>query len=151
MVFTPLKSPLVTGDLILPNSIVTPLGFSMVAPGHYKANFANATAGIYELQAKSGKSQFTPVKFELSGELFGEQRGLGFNTPTLYEIASMTSGSINPPLEELIIEREESSEKIDLRPFLAMLALMIFLLEIFWREVFRKKIRVGQKVKIIGS
>ncbi|MCB0339043.1 MAG: VWA domain-containing protein, partial [Bdellovibrionales bacterium] len=151
MVFTPLKSPLVTGDLTLPNGTATPLGFSMVAPGHYKANLANATAGIYELQAKSGKSEFTPVKFELSGELFGEQRGLGFNTPTLYEIASMTSGSINPPLEELIIEREESSEKIDLRPFLAMLALMIFLLEIFWREVFRKKIRVGQKVKVIGS
>lgn len=124
----------IAGDIVLPNSQSVPVTFEPVSRGRYRAALPAATAGTYQLSLAAGQRPFTPVAFELSGELFGERKGLGFNVPLLEAIASASGGKSNPNLAELNQASSEVSQT-PLTPYILVLALLMLLAEIVIREL----------------
>lgn len=130
----------VKGTLIGPDGRTQSIGFEARAPGNYDSRVEGIQAGKYELRLDAAGQALTPVAFYLSGDLFGEKKGKGFNIPLLSRLASQTGGAINPDPDTLKGKTSIREEKTDLVPYLLGLALLLFALEIFVREVgFRRR------------
>lgn len=125
----------ISAELRKPDGSVISVNFEQVAKGRYKASIADAIAGRYDLEAKIGNSKLNPVAFHLSGDLFGEKKGQGYNIPQLEKLASETGGMLNPPAAELLKEANRSITKTDLSSIFYILATILFLLEILKREL----------------
>lgn len=137
------------GEIILPNGDKRHVSFYSLAPGHYHATIENPLAGRYEFRGNVGKSKLTPVAFNLSGELFGEKKGQGFNLPFLRNLANSTSGKINPTIDDLRKQSYVSVKKTDLTRAAMLIAAVLLLLEIIWREVFSGRFFRFRKKKTI--
>jgi hypothetical protein len=124
------------GELTLPGGEKRSLDLSSISRGRFVAEIPGASAGKYEVQLKVGNRNLTPVAFNLSGDLFGEKKGQGFNVPLLTWLASVTEGEVNPAPERLKGQKYSTTSDRDLTPWVLLLGLLVFLLEILWREIF---------------
>ena len=131
----------VEAEITLPNTEKRRIVFNATAPGHYLAQMSSPIAGKYEFRGQVGRSKLTPVAFQVSGDLFGEKKGQGFNLPFLRNLSSVTSGKINPSIEDLKSQSYLTKTKNDLTFYFLMAALIILLFEILWREVFSSSFR----------
>jgi hypothetical protein len=109
-----------------------------VSRGRYQVSLPKAQAGTYQVKLKaSGGAQpynFTPVAFDVSGELFGERKGLGFNTSLLERLARETGGKVNPSYETLSGLKRTTVTRVELGAYFLLAALAFFLIQIFLRE-----------------
>lgn len=137
-----------TIDLTLPSGVVRKLQFSRTAPGRFIATLQAATAGKYEARIAAAPRSLTPVAFHLSGELFGEQRGKGFNRSLLEQLAHESGGVVNPSPELLLSQKSERVSAVPLTPWFLLAALVLILIEILRREVWAR-IQVGAVVRSI--
>jgi hypothetical protein len=89
-----------------------------------------------KLKASGGAQpyNFTPVAFDVSGELFGERKGLGFNTSLLERLARETGGKVNPSYETLSQLKRTTVTRVELGAYFLLAALAFFLIQIFLRE-----------------
>lgn len=123
--------------------ITTPSGedqevdFSQVARGRYQGVLREVRAGKHEVKLRIGTRPLTPVAFSLSGELFGERRGLGFDRPLLESLASASGGRVNPAITELEQFALSKTIQKDLVPLLLGLALALIIVQLALPEVHR--------------
>jgi len=126
----------IQANVILPNGDEQKVIFSPEAKGRYLSSLDKVQAGKYELQLVIGKQKFTPVAFSISGELFGERKGQPFNYARLTQLANKTGGKINP--DDLKDSLVSTQEKFPLDLYCCLLALVAFMLEIFFRNISNK-------------
>jgi hypothetical protein len=133
-IFTESAKGALTGVLKGPSGKTSEVAFSSVSPGRFTASAPGIMAGDYELRMKVGSRSLTPVGIHLSGELFGEKKGLGINLPLLARIAATTGGKINPSPEDLQSLGVPKRTRTELAPWFIALGLALLLLEILLRE-----------------
>ena len=127
-------------EVILPNGTKQALTFTSLARGHYRAEIPSAIPGKYEFHGTFDTKKLTPVAFEVSGELFGEKKGRGFNIPLLEELAGISGGKVNPGLENIKASKTVKTEKADSSAWFIALSILLFALDILVRELpFRLK------------
>jgi len=129
-----------SADIVLPNGEHRQVGFSAISRGHYRAALSPIAAGKYELKPLFGSQKLTPVAFELSGELFGEKKGKGFDLTTLEFLASSTAGKVNTTIDDIRSQTYKEIKKTDLTWVFLLLAAILMISEIFKREVFRTRL-----------
>ena len=122
------------GVLLTPNGNQRPIAFKRTARGRYLAELSEPLAGRNELRAKLSNDKLSPVAFHVSGELFGEKRGLGFDKAILQRIAELSGGIVNPTSTQIAGEQSEDIHKTDLSPWITILALLCFALGIWKAE-----------------
>lgn len=122
-------------SVILPDGTSRAVEFSSPSRGRFTATLGDVTAGRYELQARVGDRPLTPVAFYLSGELFGEKKGRGFNVPLLGALAAGTGGTLNPDPANIAEQTYEHLERQELGPLCLLLAALLLTAAILWREV----------------
>ncbi|MDC0358561.1 VWA domain-containing protein [Oligoflexia bacterium] len=119
----------------LPDGSEKTIDFTGLSRGHYQAAVEQVIAGKYELQARLGDKPLTPVAFYLSGELFGEKKGRGFNMPVLESLAGISGGKVNPSADDVRSQVYRNVEQQDISYIFLCLALILLCVEIFRREV----------------
>ncbi len=135
----------VTAQVILPNGTVREVSFHSVAPGRYQSSVSDVLPGKYEFKARVGSRSLTPVAMYLSGELFGEQKGQGFNRSFLELLASETGGKVNPDIADIKDQIYIEREKHDLGHWFLVLALLTLCCDVIlreiggWRRVFQRR------------
>lgn len=144
-VFTSKAPGVVRADLIQPDGSSRQVSFTTAVRGRYLAEVGKITAGKHELRLFVDGTPLTPVAFYLSGELFGEQRGRGFDLPYLARLAEQSAGKLNPAAEDLKDLTAVSFSREPLGHWFLLAALLLFLLEVVRREVWRSTI--WQKLK----
>jgi len=137
-VFQDLGTARLEAEVLGPDGSTRQVSFDPASRGRYQVSIPKAEAGTYQvkLRAQGGAASylFTPVAFNVSGELFGERRGLGFNSPLLERLARETGGVINPNPELIKSLKHTVIERLDVRPHFLLIALALFLLQILTRE-----------------
>lgn len=124
----------VEGALKLPDGRTISPNFVSSKKGRYLAKIDSAMAGKYELKLKANAKALAPVAFHLSGELFGERKGEGFNRALLSKLANSSYGQINPDAAELLQRKERRVEFTELSWLFYLSALILFFLSIVARE-----------------
>lgn len=124
----------IKAELTLPNGQKRELELSALSAGHYQSKVPAALAGRYDLLLSIDNAPLAPVAFNVSGSLFGEQKGQGFNTPLLYALANQSGGKVNPSREEVQAQSYVKIQKVSLAPIFIALALLCFFAEIILRE-----------------
>ena len=142
-IFTESASGSASGDLIYPDSSIHRVSFENSTRGRYLAGIPGVKPGRYEFHGDAGGRNLPPVAFYLSGDLFGEKKGLGFNVPLLTSLASATKGAINPTSRELQSDKIARQDRHDLTPLFLGLAALFFTLAIVVRERKIGKSRLG--------
>ncbi|NLF24694.1 MAG: VWA domain-containing protein [Deltaproteobacteria bacterium] len=120
-----------------PDGNVQEVVFDSISRGHYEARVEHVMAGKYEVQPELGEVKLTPVAFDISGELFGERKGLGFNRAFLEKLASGTNGKVNPKPEDLRSQATTLKVRTNLAHFFLGIAILLLCLGILHREVWR--------------
>jgi Ca-activated chloride channel family protein len=134
-VYSELGKEALKGAMLTPDGKNEALTFTSEAPGRFHAALKNVQAGNYQLNLKIGEKNLIPSGIHLPGELFGEQKGKGFNVAFLQELAAINGGKINPEIADLKGGEEQIVDKTDLRPGFFIAALLLLLLEIGVREL----------------
>lgn len=134
----------------LPDGSNKEVSFEQISRGHFKAEIAKALPGKYEVSTRVGTHVLTPVAFNISGESFGEKKGLGFNTALLEKLASATAGAINPEIEEVRASLREEKNITELSMPLFSIALLAFLLELIIREFIKPSRRKYAKERLVN-
>lgn len=137
-VFAPIDGG-VTADVIGPDGETHQLVFASPVPGRYTSTLPGAVAGKHEVRIRGGQTPFPPVAFHLSGELFGEKKGQGFNTAFLTRLAKATGGKVNPTPKDLSEGAEKGGRAYDLSSYLFVLAALILGYQIYLRELAKGK------------
>jgi len=152
-VFSELETSNPTVQLLQPDGTQRNVEFKTLSPGHFRAELEGAKAGKYEARIQTGAQKFTPVAFFLSGELFGEKKGQGYNLPLLEKLARGSGGLVNPQSRDLasLVHKKTVRQELDLFFLLlaaALLGLEILEREVFWRYAARFTLSPGnQKAK----
>jgi hypothetical protein len=128
----------VNAVLTLPDGGTRDVELSPTSRGRFKGQLGGVIPGKYELRARVGERRLNPVAFYLSGELFGERKGRGFNVPLLAALASATGGEINPAPTAVTAQVYTQKKKRELGPLGLLLAAILLLSAIVWREVFER-------------
>lgn len=131
-IFEDLPKP--TSEIILPDGTRQSVAWSLEAPGHFRAVIDQPIPGKYELNQKFENRPSSPVAFYLDSELFGEQKGQGFNLPYLSRVASLSRGKLNPFESDFDHWKTESKTHFDLSWYFVALALLGLMAEILRRE-----------------
>lgn len=131
----------VVAALTLPDGANREIDLAALSRGRFKGQLGGALPGRYELRARIGERRLSPVAFYLSGELFGERKGRGFNMPLLTTLASGTGGAINPRPEDLKGQLYPHTERAELGSLCLLLAALLLTGAIVWREVFERSRR----------
>lgn len=134
-VFSPDVSGALSSQLTFPNGEEREIVFIEDSPGRYLAEVPGVTAGKYNFKANIGKKIVTPLSFVLSGDLFGEKKGRGFNLELLNELAALSGGMVNPEAQDVLRLAKPEVRKVPLTFPLVAIAAILFLLEILIREV----------------
>lgn len=127
----------VVADLKLPSGASEKIEFAALSRGHYLASLPKIIPGKYELTTRVGDKKLTAVAFNISGELFGESKGEGFNLAELTALASATGGKLNPGVEELKSQVYIRKERRDCFQYFVLFAIACILFEILVRELRR--------------
>ena len=149
-VYSDVSGGRVQAEVVLPDSTKSNIDFESVVKGRYHALVRDPKPGKYELHGKVGNSSLTPVAFHLSGELFGERKGQGFNLPLLSQLADISGGKLNPSPSEVKGQEYKQIEQSDLSIYFILSALILVLLEILMREagLFARLFRRRQPAKV---
>lgn len=142
-VFNENTSGAATATLTLPDGGRRDVELSPESRGRFKGQIGDVLPGKYEFHARIGERRLSPVGFYLSGELFGEQKGRGFNIPLLATLASATGGEINPDPAALRNQTYTQTRKRELGTFGLLLAAVLLGATIIWREVLVHSRRVS--------
>ena len=134
----------VRAELKRPDDSIQQLAFNQLARGHYQVAVSDLMAGRYEITPFVGQRRLTTAAIKVSGELFDEKKGRGFNVPSLEAIAVATGGKINPDIKALSSNRRKVTEDIPINNWLCLVALIIFCLEIAcnvfnWTITYKRK------------
>jgi Ca-activated chloride channel homolog len=124
------------GEMVFPDGSRKPLLLNQAEKGRYIASFDSFTAGKYELHLFSSERKFTPVALYVSGEVFGEVKGKGFNERFLRRLASECRGQVNPDVNRISQNSEKRVQKRELDRYLFYFVIFFLFWEI-WRR-FRK-------------
>ncbi len=135
-VFSAIKQTNVRAEVLLPGNTKKEVVFQPASKGRFLGEIEKASPGKYEVRLFAGDKKLTPVAFFLSGELFGEKKGQGYNASFLENIAGATGGKINPEPDELTSQSIKKVEKIDLSLYFLLLAAVILCADVLRREVF---------------
>ncbi|MCB0336073.1 MAG: VWA domain-containing protein, partial [Bdellovibrionales bacterium] len=100
-VFADSVIPTPSGTLKLPDGNERSVVWQEIAPGYYEAQFEEVMAGGFQLATKVNEIDLTTLGFRLSGTLFGERQGHGFNKLLLHQLATRSGGSTNPSPDTL--------------------------------------------------
>jgi uncharacterized membrane protein len=112
------------------------LSFVRFNKGLYEARVRSPLPGRYELSARSSiAAKLTPVAFYLSGELFGERKGLGFNRGLLQRLALESGGAVNPGGEQLKGFAQVNKEQTPLAAIFIVIGMVILTLSVIAREL----------------
>lgn len=137
----------ITAALSGPDGTAREVAFVRLNKGLYEARVRSPLPGRYELRARASiASKLTPVAFYLSGELFGERKGLGFNRGLLQRLASESGGAVNPGAEQLKGFAQIRKEQSSLAPLFTLLGMGILTLSVILRELpnlWRRRRRVA--------
>lgn len=125
----------VHAGLEMPDGSTRQIEFASVSPGHYRTRVGDLSAGKYTFSGTVDGKKLTAVAFALQGTLFGERRGEAYNLPLLYALADGTGGSINPSAQDIKSQVYRQVQREDLTNLFLVAALLLFLIEILWREV----------------
>ncbi len=123
-------------------TVVTPDGSSVditlraISRGRYEGSVPNAMAGKYEFRGFIGERKLTPVAFALSGELFGEKKGQGFDVTLLEKLASSGGGKINPEAERIAQHTRKVVTSRNLSLWFLLAASCLIIIEIGVRQLF---------------
>ncbi|MCB0352349.1 MAG: VWA domain-containing protein [Bdellovibrionales bacterium] len=128
----------VEASVTRPDGIVVSIPFSKRAEGRFEAEIADPIPGKYVVNGKVGSLNLTPVAKWMGGELFGEQKGKGFNLPEIISWTSQAGGKINPPSEDLFAGGSAQVKK-EFGRFLLPFALLFLLLSTIFREVISRR------------
>lgn len=123
-----------TATLVAPDGSESKISFDQLSAGRYKTQVSRVIPGKYELRSQIGEHKLTPVAWNVSGELLGEQKGQGFNVPLLEQISSRTGSTLNPATSANFIQSASKSERRSLTWACIAAALLLLLLEIIVRE-----------------
>jgi len=124
----------ISASLKHPDGKEQEVDFTALSRGSYQAEVGNVLAGKYEVKIKAGIKDLPPVAFYLSGELFGERKGKGFNRPALQRLAAKTGGKVNPDADHLKTSFTAKREKVPLGGYLMFLGAIFYCLYILSRE-----------------
>jgi hypothetical protein len=78
--------------------------------------------------------KLTPVAFYISGELFGERKGLGFNRVLLERLASESGGEVNPAPSTLSRFTQIRRLRRDISKWFVVMGMLALVLSILVRE-----------------
>ena len=155
-------APRISAEVILPGGEKRIVSFVPEKKGRFKGDLEGARPGDYRVQILYGNQKFPLVGLSLDGNLFGEASGRGLNRANLSELASITSGVINPLPGQVTLSKKVSESTNHLFQPLIILAFIMLILEVFLRELGfgaiearimgllrgNKKINVGIKPKL---
>jgi hypothetical protein len=109
-----------------------------VAPGHYRTALPSSATGDYRLELveerRGERIPYPPFGYTVAFDARSERPRGDFNLPLLQRLAEATGGEVNPPQLERQVAQERFETVTPLRPYLVFLALVLFLLEIFFRR-----------------
>ena len=145
-IFSEQEGGKISAALAQPDGTSRTIEFSPLSRGHFQSVLEQAQAGRYELRAQAGARALTPVAFYISGELFGEKKGQGFDLPRLEQLASASAGHINPNPGDLKAAVSAKTEQIDLSIYFLSIAALLLCLDVLRREVLWRYRRVDVKV-----
>jgi len=131
----------------VPDGSEKTVDFVTESRGRYKASLGDIIAGKYELHAQLGSRTITPVAFYLSGELFGEKKGRGFDMPVLESLAGNSAGKVNPTANDVRSQVYRNVKQKDISYLFLALTLLLFCVEIFRREIL---VRYGARDYFVG-
>lgn len=134
-IFTEGVSGNVISELTGPDGSTSNITLTPVSVGRYRAVVEDAMAGKYQVKTYIGERTLTPVAFHLSGELFGERKGAGFDLAFLSKIASISGGKINPEVTDVTDQVYTQIEKDDVSHWFFLTALILLIVEILSREL----------------
>ena len=124
--------------LIGPDLAAATVNLSQVAPGVYEAPVASLGSGAYAVRVTQTKPGDSPLgrTLGLVAPTAAEYRLLGANEPLLAAIRSATGGSALPtPAAVWVHDLRSTSRSTDLWPWLLVLALLLWPLDIALRRV----------------
>jgi uncharacterized membrane protein/Mg-chelatase subunit ChlD len=124
--------------LIAPDLSDATVTLSQIAPGVYEAPVANLESGAYAVRVTQTKPGESPLARTLGlvAPTAAEYRLLGANEPLLAAIRSATGGSaLATPAEAWVHDLRSTSRFTDLWPWLLVLALLLWPLDIALRRV----------------
>lgn len=133
-VFSDAAATQVGGTLKTPDGREQQIAFSSVSRGRYLASLDRVIPGRYEFIGESAGRKMTPVAFLLSGELFGERRGEGYNLPLLSAVASLSGGKLNPQASDLTALTLARVTKSEQSHWWLLLSALLIVLEVLLRE-----------------
>ncbi len=124
--------------MIGPDLATTTVSLSQVAPGVYESPLANLDSGAYAVrvtQTKPGAAALGRT-LGLVAPTAAEYRLLGANQPLLAAIRAATGGSVvAAPADAWAHDLRTTSQPTDLRPWLLVLALLLWPLDVALRRV----------------
>lgn len=128
-------APKIAAEVILPGGEKRNISFIPEKKGRFRGEVDGARPGDYKVQVMYGSQKLPVMGITLEGGLFGETPGKGIQRENLADLASLTGGIINPEPSQVakatkVIERSEH-----LFPPLVILAFLLFLIEVFLREL----------------
>ena len=130
----------VRAELERPDQSKDSIIFEQQSVGRFLSQVDRPSAGKYTLRLFVGDQKLTPVTFALSGDLFGEQKGKGFNRPLLEELVAANGGFMNPSAEDFLANAKKEVHKTSFAPWLIALAAFLLLLEVLFREIGRREL-----------
>jgi uncharacterized membrane protein len=127
-----------TVALIGPDLAASTVNLSQVAPGVYEAPVANLESGAYAVRVTQTKPGETPLgrTLGLVAPTAAEYRLLGANQPLLAAIRAATGGrAVVTPADAWVHDLRSTSQFTELWPWLLVLALLLWPLDIALRRV----------------
>jgi len=110
-----------------------------LAAGHYQSNLPIVAPGNYRItlsEDRRGRSiPFPPLGYTLPYDLTREQPRPDFNIELLTKMAQLSGGEINPPSLEGSKNQQVNKSYTPMRQPLVILALILFFLEIAFRNL----------------
>ncbi|NDC39312.1 MAG: hypothetical protein EBZ48_14915, partial [Proteobacteria bacterium] len=119
----------------IPDGSSRPIPFAKISKGLYEARIRSALPGRYQLGGSAAAGgKLTPVAFYLSGELFGERKGQGFNRTVLERLAADSGGEVNPASDRLSQFTQTRKLREDISHWLALAGMLLLALSTLVRE-----------------
>jgi Ca-activated chloride channel family protein len=128
------------GVLQQKNGVPSSFSFERKEPGRFQALTSIKEPGDYMISATLEETPLPPVWISISPRELGEVKGLGSNIAFLSMLGRESKGRLNPRVEDLAsFEKKEiiTPETYSL-PFV-LLSFILILLEVLFRERFRKR------------
>lgn len=136
-IYSELNSSDLKLELETPGGTKEPLTLTSLASGHYLSSFAEPLAGNYTLQLYARGTRLTPIRLAIAASELGEVPNSEFNRELLSELALRTGGRVNPNPADIDGATQQPPLKHNLDHIFIIAALILVLLEIALRELYR--------------